>query len=96
MSEEKKRGRPPLPKTEEEVQTKFTREFIDVDGVKAIWKYDLNIATNGPISTEQLFPKEYEMVNPTDESIPISKRLFLNEKTGKLVAYTRAKQIGII
>jgi glucose dehydrogenase len=75
---------------------KFSVEFIDDDGTKSIWKYDLNITTNGPISTEQIFPKEYQIVNPTDESIPVSKRLFLNEATGKLVAYTRAKQLGII
>jgi hypothetical protein len=88
------RGRPAhIP---EDVKIKYTREFIDDDGIKSIWKYDLSITTSGPISTEQIFPKEYQTVNPTDPSIPISKRLFLNEATGKLVAYTRAKQLGII
>ena len=35
---------------------KFSVEFVDADGIKSVWKYDLDVTTSGPISAEQLLP----------------------------------------
>jgi hypothetical protein len=87
-------------KTTEEVKTKFTREFIDDDGIKSIWKYDLNITTSGPISTEQIFPKNMEIIVEEEiilnESLPMSKRKFWSEATQKWVGYTRGLALGLV
>ena len=92
------RGRPAI--TPEEVKTKYTREFIDDDGIKSIWKYDLSITTSGPISTEQIFPKNMEIPveeeEVANESLPMSKRKFWSETTQKWVGYTRAYNLGLI
>ena len=87
-------------KPTEEVKTKFTREFVDDDGIKSIWKYDLNITTNGPISTEQILPKNMEITVEEEvilnESLPMSKRKYWSEATQKWVGYTRAYALGLI
>jgi hypothetical protein len=88
------RGRPTL--EIKETPTKFTREFVDNEGVKSIWKYDLNITTTGPISVEQVYPKTWKSWEELNNALPITKRMFLNEQTGGLVSYGRAKQLGII
>lgn len=75
---------------------KFSVEFVDADGIKSVWKYDLDVTTSGPISAEQLLPKDFKEINPSNESLPISKRMYLNEATGKLVGYTRARALGLI
>jgi len=84
--------------TDSESQSvKFTREFKDHAGYRSVWIYDLDKNPNGPISVEQFYPKgSKEEPNETDESIPKTKRKYYNPKNGKLVAYTRAKELGII
>lgn len=92
------RGRPAI--TPEEVKTKFTREFIDDDGIKSIWKYDLSITTSGPISTEKIFPKNMEIPveeeEVANELLPMSKRKFWSEATQKWVGYTRGLALGLV
>lgn len=92
------KGRPTT--TPELPKTKFTREFIDDDGIKSIWKYDLNITTSGPISTEQILPKNMEIPVEEEvianESLPMSKRKYWSEATQKWVGYTRAYALGLI
>ena len=92
------RGRPAI--TPEEVKTKYTREFVDDDGIKSIWKYDLSITTSGPISTEQIFPKNMEIPveeeEVANESLPASKRKYWSEATQKWVGYTRAYSLGLL
>ena len=91
------RGRPAI--TPEETKTKYTREFVDDDGIKSIWKYDLSITTSGPISTEQLLPKNMEIpvVEETpNESLPTSKRKYWSEATQKWVGYTRGLTLGLV
>jgi hypothetical protein len=59
----------------------------------------LNKSSNGPISVEIFYPKgakEEDEFDPTSENIKKTKRMYYNEKNGKLVAYTRAKELGII
>ena len=88
------RGRPTLEIQEQPV--KFTREFVDNEGVKSIWKYDLNVTTTGPVSVEQVYPKNWKSWEELNDALPITKRMFYNEETGGLVSYGRAKQLGII
>jgi hypothetical protein len=79
---------------------KFNVEFVDNDGIKSIWKYDLDITTSGPISTEQIFPKNIEIPVEEEvianESLPMSKRKYWSEATQKWVGYTRAYALGLI
>jgi hypothetical protein len=93
-----KKGRP---SSTDSVQTepphKFTREYKDHTGYRSVWTYDLDKNPNGPISVEQFYPKgSKEEPDETDESIPKTKRKYYNPKNGKLVAYTRAKELGLI
>jgi hypothetical protein len=93
-----KRGRPKEAHVEPtQAPSRFTREFTNNNGHRSVWTYDLNKSLNGPISVEVFYPKgSKEEPNETDESIPKTKRKYYNPKNGKLVAYTRAKELGII
>jgi len=78
---------------------KFTREYVDHTGRRSVWTYDLNKFPNGPIKTEHFTPKSLDQPDeddPTNESIPKTKRKYLNPENGKLVGYTRAVQLGLI
>ena len=93
-----KRGRPKEVHFEPtEAPSRFTREFANKDGHHSVWIYDLNKSPNGPVSVEIFYPKgAKEEFDPTSENIKKTKRMYYNEKNGKLVAYTRAKELGII
>jgi hypothetical protein len=91
-----KKGRPTDPVPTEPLR-KFTREFQDHTGHRSVWTYDLDKNPNGPIMTEQFYPKgSKEEPNETDESIPKTKRKYLNPKNGKMVSYLRAKELKLI
>jgi hypothetical protein len=79
---------------------KFSVEFVDADGIKSIWKYDLDITTSGPISTEQMLPKNMEITIEEEvtlnDSLPMSKRKYWSEATQKWVGYTRAYALGLL
>lgn len=100
MESKERRGRPTQTHTDPEQQsTKFTREFKDFSGNRSVWTYDLDKSPNGPISVEIFYPKgakEEDEFDPTSDKIKKTKRMYYNEKNGKLVAYTRAKELGII
>lgn len=76
--------------------TKFTREFLDYNGAKSIWTYDYSITRNGPVNVEIIYSKDYTSFEEEQKDLPITKRKYLNKETGKYVAYTRAKQLGIL
>lgn len=96
------RGRPkeiPL----EEVPRKYTRIYLDEEGVTHIWKYNLDRQPNGPIEVEFSYPPGYRPIFEKLEEqiqinskIPLKYQTFLNPQSGKMVAYQRAKQLGII
>jgi hypothetical protein len=66
------------------------------DGVKSIWYYDWNKnPTTGLIATENIFPKDFDDTLPDDDSLPLTKRTFLNPANGKYVGYGRAVQLGL-
>ena len=78
---------------------KFSVEFVDADGIKSVWKYDLDVTTSGPISAEQMLPKNMEITveeETPNESLPASKRKYWSEATQKWVGYTRAYSLGLL
>ena len=93
-----KKGRPPIVESTQTSPTrKFTREFNDSSDTRSVWTYDLDKNLNGPISVEQFYLKgSKEEPDETDISIPKTKRKYYNPKNGKLIAYTRAKELGLI
>jgi hypothetical protein len=100
-----RRGRPKL--EIQETPRNYTREFIDDEGVKTIWKYDLDKFTNGPVEVDIIYPKDWisyedrakkakKLTKQLNGKVPKSKMKYLNPSTGKMVNYGRAKQLGII
>jgi hypothetical protein len=87
---------------------KYSREFKNADGTTSTWFYDTERFANGPYRVEIGYPKdtdynkvfeeEYdeERDTSTDTSIPITKRRWTNPANGKLVGYTRAKNLGLV
>ena len=81
----------------------FTREYKNTDGTTSVWYYDHSKFTNGPVKVEIGYSndKTVEMVDEPkdtsqDTSIPLTKRKWTNPANGKLVAYTRARELGLI
>jgi len=93
-----KRGRPPvIDPVQTEQSRKFTREYKDYTGHRSVWTYDLDKNLYGPIMVEEFYPKGSTVdPDPTDESIPKTKRKYVNPVNNKLVAYSRAKELGLI
>ena len=81
-------------------EIKFQRIFVNDDGTTEIWKYDLDKFPNGPIETITDYPKGWksplDIIKGENKKLPLSKQQFLNPATGKMVAYFRAKQLGLI
>ena len=78
---------------------KFKREYESYTGRRSVWTYDLDKFPNGPIKVEIFYPEGYidsVEVDETDENIPKTKRKYVNPANGKLVVYTRAKELGLV
>ncbi len=97
-----KRGRPSKIKTEAidaEVSTlpliKFERTFNNEDGSVDVWKFDMNKNPNGPYETTTSYPKGTKAFEQMQESLPKTKRRYLNPATGKEVGWLRYKQLGL-
>ncbi len=75
---------------------KYTKEYDNDDGSKDIWYYDTEKQLAGPYNVEVGYPRATKVKNVLDDSLPITKRKYLNTKNGKYVSYQRAKQLGII
>lgn len=80
------------------MQRQFTREFKNDDGTIDVWKYDLDKFPNGPISTEIVYPKNFEYINAKldNSQLPLTQQKWINPANGKEVGYTRAKNLGLI
>ena len=78
----------------------FIRERIDSDGVRHIWKYNLDKFKNGPYEVEMIYPKDFltvaDKINKENKKLPKSQQKFLNPDNGRMVGYYRAKTLGII
>ncbi len=88
---------------------KFERAFKNADGTTSVWYYDYSKFTNGPYRVEIGYGKDENYNKPfsdadadeprdtsNDTSIPLTKRKWTNPANGKLVAYTRARELGLI
>lgn len=76
--------------------TKFERRYVGEDGSIEVWKYDVRKNSNGPYETTIEYPKGTKTFEQIQEALPKTKRRYLNPETGKDVAYTRAKELGLI
>jgi hypothetical protein len=89
-------------------ERKFIRRCRNADGSSnAVWTFDLDINPNGPIETVEI-PTETEKKEEKqelkkldldaiiNETLPLTKRKWINPKNGKEVGYTRAKNLGLI
>ena len=75
---------------------KFERRYVGEDGLIEVWKYDVRKNSNGPYETTIEYPKGTKTFEQIQEALPKTKRRYLNPETGKDVAYTRAKELGLI
>lgn len=77
-----------------------TRVIKHMHGVTSTYYFEKDRYNLGPYKVEIDYPDYY--VDPMDEKktadkgLPKTQRMYLNESTGKMVSYQRAKQIGII
>lgn len=95
------RGRPPIDtRTEADKPLKWEQHFINDDGTKCVWKYDMNITRYGPYECTTFYPSNYktpsEKIKDANKKLPKSQQTFLNPKTGRLVSRNRAIQLGLI
>lgn len=87
--------------------TKFERRYPNGNGTSDVWKYDYSITKNGPVSVEvnvsdNSFKKRIVDDEPkieeetSNDSLPKTKRMYLNPANGKMVGYARAKFLNLI
>lgn len=88
-----KRGRPP--EQPAEVKEKYTRVVKHSDGSVTTWFYDLSKTKDGPIKTETKYPKGMLDWGQVQESLPKTKRKYALDD-GRIVGYTRARELGVI
>jgi len=88
------RGRPKI--EEREPQRIFSKTYVDDDGVKEIWYYNLDKFLNGPVKVDIIYPAKYKSFVEINEELPPTKRKYFNPETEDYVGYGRAKQLGLI
>ena len=79
----------------------YVKVFVcDVTGIKTTYTYNGASIVNGIVKAEFEYPPGYlEAFNKKQkhqDSLPKTKRLYLNPATGKDVSYARAKALKII
>lgn len=91
------RGRPKTVLTEPIIQLdKFERVYIDEDGTKQVWKYDLTKSKYNPYETTIEYPKGTKSFEQVQELLPKTKRKYIHPDNGKVINYQRAKELGIV
>ena len=88
-----KRGRPKDSPIEEII--KYTHVVKHSDGAVTTWYWDKSIRTEGPIKTETKWPKGMLDWEQTQELLQKTKRKYALDD-GRIVGYTRAKELGVI
>lgn len=72
----------------------------EVTGIKTTYTYNGNSIISGMAKAEFEYPKEYlDEFNKKEKrqsTLPKTKQMFLNPKTGKEVGYYRAKNLGLV
>ena len=79
----------------------MVKVFIcDVTGIKTTYTYKSDSIVSGIIKAEFEYPSGYiEALNKKEKlngSLPKTKQMFINPKTGKEVSYYRAKALGLV
>lgn len=74
--------------------------YTNSDGTIDTWKFDPLKNTSGAYEVETTYPKGYkhqdEIIIKEQSNLPLTKRMFMNPSNGKIVGYTRAKNLGLI
>lgn len=73
----------------------YTKTYQSKEGIKTTWTYNIGYK-KGPISVEVEYPRNYISFEEEQESLPITKRQYFDEKEGYYVGYQTAKKKGII
>lgn len=73
------RGRPKL--EVQETPDKYTREYTGTDGVRRVWKFDVNKNDKGPYEVELFYPKGYE--SPMEKEARLKKEEKRKQKYAK-------------
>jgi hypothetical protein len=79
----------------------YTKTFLcEVTGIRTTYTYDGASIVNGIIKAEFEYPPGYidafNKKEKSNDSLPKTKQMFLNPKTGKEVSYYRAKSLGLV
>jgi hypothetical protein len=88
-----KRGRPVEQPVE--VKEKYKQVFKYEDGSVTTWYWDYSKTKLGPIKTETKYPKGMLDWEQVQESLPKTKRKYALDD-GRIVGYTRARELGVI
>jgi hypothetical protein len=80
------------------MEGKFTREFKDEDGITRTWFYDTDKFGMNPYKVEITYPEGYDYndLKEDDNTLPKTKRKYLNPANGKMVGYTRARMLKLV
>jgi hypothetical protein len=89
-----KAGRPSETRAEDQPR-QFTQTYTDEEGYSQTWHYDLDKSPNGPMMVEIFYPDGY-FPEEQEENLPKTKRKYFNPANGKMVAYARAKELGLL
>jgi len=72
----------------------------EVTGIKTTYTYNKDSVVSGIVKAEFEYPPGYlDAFNKKEKhqkSLPKTKQMFLNPKTGKEVRYYRAKALGLV
>jgi len=74
--------------------------ICDVTGIKTTYTYNSESVVSGIVKAEFEYPPGYieafSKKEKSNNSLPKTKQMFLNPKTGKEVSYYRAKSLGLV
>lgn len=72
---------------------KYTRTFVEDDGVVTIWEYDPEKNTNGPYDVIIKYPKDFLTLEQKSPQLSKTEQKYLNPNNGKYVSYQRYQQL---
>jgi len=74
--------------------------ICDVTGIKTTYTYNSESVVSGIVKAEFEYPPGYieafSKKEKSNNSLPKTKQMFLNPKTGKEVSYYREKSLGLV
>jgi hypothetical protein len=70
-------------------------DTLTASSLRGVWWF-IRKNPNGPYETIMEYPKGTKTFEQMQELLPKTRRRYLNPETGKDVAYTRAKELGLV